>query len=451
MSASSTQHVENLVIGAGLVGSITGWILAERGRGGVLLDKSADAGGVNGSFVDALGNRFDHGRHVINADRDEFTARFFSDVQGGGVRRFILRRAIAVRGHLIPYAAELAEWPEALRERIALDVDAGPVRLGSTRAELARVYGRWFADLAFDEMLGAYPTLRWQREHGVPEERLMRWIFPWFFPRSAAEAEPAPGAERGVYSQESREYHYRTRHSRPPREEVLYPTANGFGNWIECMLARVRERMAVVLGAADLELDFDPETLVLRSAAANGTRYVPERVFWCAPLPVLCKTLGWALPKGHPQSELLGNFAFREPVSTRYHEILFADPRHPIRRINLPELIAGAERSRTLQVEFTTPEGVYDLADGEWIERWHASLVELGIVARGNALVNAELRRVARGVVTTEDLGAFVAQCRARLEDSGTNLVAPHLAAASDNNSRLVPGVFARVQDALGG
>ncbi len=451
MKSMPTQRVQNLIIGAGLVGSITGWILAERGHSGVLLDRSSDAGGVNGSFLDALGNRFDHGRHVINADRDAFTSQFFTDVQNGNVRRFTLRRGIVLCGHVIPYAAPLADWPEALRERIELDVAAGPVRLGSTREQFARVYGRWFADLAFDEMLSAYPTLVWQREHGVPEERLMRWIFPWFFPRTKAEGEPAPGKEQGVYSQESRDYHYSARHSNPPREEVLYPREGGFGNWIECMLAGVRERMEVLLGAVDVSFDFDPKTLALRSVTAGGRRYVPERVFWCAPLPVLCKILGWPLPGGHPQGELLGNFAFRDPVDAGYHEILFADPRHLIRRVTLPEVIAGAARSRTLQVEFTTPEGMYSFAEGEWLERWHASLIELGIVSSDNPLLNAELRRVSRGIVTTADLGEFVTGCRARLEASGTNLIAPHLAAASDNNSRLVPEVHRRVTEALAG
>jgi hypothetical protein len=168
-------------------------------------------------------------------------------------------------------------------------------------------------------------------------------------------------------------------------------------------------------------------------------------------LPVLCKTLGWPLPAGHPQTELLGNFAFRDPVDTVYHEILFADPRHRIRRVNLPELIAGADRSHTLQVEFTTLEGAHSLSEGEWIEHWQGSLIDLGIVSPGNPLLNAELRRVSRGIVTTADLGEFVAQCRSRLAASDTNLVTPHLAAASDNNSRLVPEVYRRVTAALGG
>ncbi|MDZ7736286.1 MAG: FAD/NAD(P)-binding protein [Gammaproteobacteria bacterium] len=41
-----TKHAENLIIGAGLVGSITAWILAQHGRTGILLERNNDPGGV---------------------------------------------------------------------------------------------------------------------------------------------------------------------------------------------------------------------------------------------------------------------------------------------------------------------------------------------------------------------------------------------------------------------
>jgi len=60
---TENKHVENLIIGAGLVGSITAWILAQHGKTGVLLERNSDPGGVNGSYSDPDGNWFDHGRH----------------------------------------------------------------------------------------------------------------------------------------------------------------------------------------------------------------------------------------------------------------------------------------------------------------------------------------------------------------------------------------------------
>jgi protoporphyrinogen oxidase len=447
--AETARHVDNLIVGAGLVGSMTGWILAQQGYPALMLEASDTPGGVNGSFRDALGNLFDHGRHVINADRSPFTSHFFTAVLGGAVRRFNLETGIFVHGHLIPYAAPLEQWPEPLRARIRLDERAPPVRVGSDRAAFARAYGGWFADLVFEEMLEAFPTLRWKRSRGCPEALLMDWIFPWFFPVSRVEAAPDPETEAGVYSAESRDYHYRARHARPPRTEVLYPDREGFGRWIDAMLEQCRRSVEVMLGVRDLRFDFEPGSARLRAVAANGCRYTAERVFWCAPLPVLCRQLDWTLPRGQPQSELLGSFAFARPVATPYHDILFADPAHLVRRVNFPERLFGGSGSRTLQVEFTCPDDEYGFDAPEWRERWLASLIATGVVAPDNAVLNFDFKRLSRGILTLEDLDGFVTGCRRRLDESDTNLVAPRLSAASDNNSRLVPEVFRRVYDAL--
>lgn len=443
------RHVENLVIGAGLVGSITAWILARQGYSGVVLEKGETPGGVNGSFRDPLGNIFDHGRHVIDADRNPFAANFFIASMGGRVRRFDLETGLFLHGHLFPHAAPLDAWPEPLRNRIKLDESAPKVAPGSSRAAFARAYGSWFADLMFTEMLDAFPTLRWRRNQGTPEEKLLDWIFPWFAPVSGVEARPDAASEQGVHSHESRSYHYSRRHAQPPRVEVLYPLENGFGGWIETMLAQCAERVELRSGIRDLRFDFDKTSLRLNSVSADGVEYTAERVFWCVPLPILCRLLDWPLPTGTAQGDYLGSFAFRDPVIPTWHDILFADPRHLIKRINFPERIAGQEDCRTLQVEFSTPGGEYKFEPEQWRERWLASLRETGIVAAGNEPLSFDFRHISRGIVTTADVNAFVAEARARLDDSHSNLIAPRLSAASDNNSRLVPEVFRRVFDAL--
>lgn len=443
------KPVENLVVGAGLVGAVTARTLARHGQRGVLVERNADPGGVNGSFADDRGNWFDHGRHVISDGRSAFTTEFVTEVLRGRVRRFDLKRGLVVRGHLIPYAAELPDWPEALREGVRLDPGAR-VGLGSSREAFARAYGRWFADLAFDEMMAAYPVLTWHRERGVPEAHLMRWIFPWFFPRSEAEAPPDAGDRAGVYSEESRRYHYDCRHANPPRESVMYPEEGGFGRLVEAMLEDGREGFDLHLGAEDIDIDIDPESLAVRSVSTGGIRYRPDRVFWCAPLPVLCRYLGWTLPAGEPQWELLGSFTFERPVDRGLHEVLFADPDHPVRRINFPGLIAGGSDSHTLQVEYTTVGDEARLGADEWRSRWLTSLRKLGFVDAGAEPVFFDFKRVSRGVVSTEDLGAFLAGCEERIHGASGNLVAPHLAVASDNNARLIPKVHARVERALG-
>lgn len=448
MARMREKNVDNLIVGAGLVGSLVARILARHGQRGVLVERNRDPGGVNGSFTDGLGNWFDHGRHIISCDRSAFTTNFVIEALNGRVRRFDLTRGIVVRGHLIPYASELEDWPEALRGHIQLDPTAR-VKLGSTRAEFARAYGATFADMVFDEMLAAYPTLVWKREHGMAEERLLDWIFPWFFPRSKVEAAPQDVDEAGVYSEESRRYHYERRHDNPPREEVLYPEEGGFGGLIHALLDGSRAAFDLHLGAEDIEIDIDSESLEVRGVTTNGVRYAADRVFWCAPLPVLCKHLGWGLPEGQPQWELLGSFTFEEPVDNGYHEILFADPSHPIRRINFPGLIAGEQRSRTLQVEYTTLGNEARCDADEWRLRWLSSLRELGLLHAGQEPVFFDLKRVSRGVVSSEDLGAFLAGCERAIDTAAGNLVAPHLAVASDNNARLIPKVVGRVEAVL--
>lgn len=442
------RHVDNLIIGAGLVGAVTARTLERRGERGILVERSADPGGVNGSFTDGLGNWFDHGRHIISHDRSSFTTEFVTDVLRGSLRRFDLKRGIVVRGHLIPYAATLAHWPEPLQRLIDLDPEAR-IGLGATRAEFARAYGRRWADLVFDEMMHAYPVLEWQRQRGVTEERLTRWLFPWFFPRSGVEEAPNTGDRAGVYSEESRRYHYECRHAEPPRETVLYPREGGFGRLVHAMLEDSQPDFDLYLGAEDIDIDVDPERLVVHSVTAGGGRYHADRVFWCAPLPVLCRYLGWRLPQGEPQWELLGSFTFEAPVDNGHHEILFADPAYPIRRINFPGLIAGGQRSQALQVEYTTLGDEARRDGGEWRSIWLASLRELGIVRADQEPVFFDFKRVSRGVVSTEDLGAFLKGCEQAIDRAQGNLVAPHLAVASDNNARLIPKVHRFVERVL--
>lgn len=446
-----TKHVENLIIGAGLVGSITAWILAQHGKTGALLERNTDPGGVNGSFADPDGNWFDHGRHVINADRSDFTSNFFRQVLGDtGVREFDLQRGIFVKGHLIPYAAPPELWPDEIKNRLKLNSEIPGVHLGSTRAEFAQAYGVWFADLVFDEMMQAYPILMWKREHGMPEEKLLDWLFPWFFPRTHLEQRPDSVNELGVYSDESRLYHYERRHAEPPAEPVLYPAGDGgYAAWIHAMLAAAGKSFSILTGLADIQADIDLQTLEVRSVTAGGQNYTADNVYWCAPLPVLCKYAGWPLPKGEPQWELMGSFTFNEPVNSEYHEILFADPAHKIRRINFPGLFTDNCPSRTLQVEFTTLGAEVHRDPEEWRKEWLDSLRRLGIINQGTEPKYFDFKKVSRGIVSTEDLSSFLADCEWRIKQADGNLIAPHMAVASDNNARLVPKIFHNLQGAL--
>jgi len=276
----------------------------------------------------------------------------------------------------------------------------------------------------------------------------MRWLFPWFFPLTEMEAEPDMQKEQGVYNEEARKYHFNSRHAAND-EEALYPQQGGFGYWIESMLEQMQGNVESMLGAEDIEFDFDLNTLRLNSIKTNNKIITADKIFWCAPLPILCRILGWTLPEGLPQIEILGNFAFRKLVNMDFHEILFADPEHLIRRVNSPSLIAGNGENKTLQVEFTTPINMYNYSDEEWTEKWLNSLKKLNLVSKGNEVLNCEIRQVSRGIVTTADLNQFVDDCREKLSQSESNLITPHLAAASDNNSRLIPNVYNTIIESI--
>jgi len=341
------------------------------------------------------------------------------------------------------------QWPTPLRERLEIDPRAPGVHLGAPREAFTRAYGQWFADLVFDEMMSAYPVLMWKRERGMPEENLLDWLFPWFFPRTALELRPDQVSEEGVYSQESRLYHYDGRHADPPSEPVLYPASGGYARWIHAMLEQAADTMEIRTGLSDVAAEIDAETLAVRSVTAGGRRYSADRVFWCAPLPVFCKAVGWQLPAGEPQWELLGSFTFERPVRTDYHEILFADPRHRIRRVNFPGHIAGDDTGRTVQVEFTTLGDEAQRPGPEWRAEWLQSLRDIGIVEDREKPIWYDFKRVPRGVVSTEDLGGFLDGCKRRLDAAESNLATPHLAVASDNNARLVPRVYRHVREFL--
>jgi len=390
---------------------------------------------------------------VINADRSDFTTNFFREVLGdNNVREFDLTRGIVVQGHMIPYATSPECWPDEIKDRLKINPECSGIHLGATRAEFSDAYGSWFANLVFDKMIEAYPTITWKREHGTSEEYLLDAIFPWFFPRTSLEQRPDTVDELGVISDESRLYHYERRHAEPPTEMVLYPKGSGgYAIWIHKMLEKAQKSFDVRTGLTDIQVDIDPESLDVHSVTAGEISYTADNVFWCAPLPVLCRVTGWRLPKGEPQWELLGSFTFNEPVSSDYHEILFADPEHKIRRINFPGLLTDDRHSTTLQVEYTTLGDEVYRDPEEWRKDWLDSLYRLGIIEEGVEPKYFDFKRVSRGIISMEDLGEFLADCEWKIKQANKNFVVPHLAVASDNNARLVPKVYSCIEEYING
>ena len=159
MTADMIEQSDALVIGGNTAGVTVAYLLGQYGYKTRLLERSPYLGGIDRSFRNSNGRIFDHGLHVLEYMRSEFVTRLFSQAVNGEVNKVERRRGIVLRNHVIRYNAEPRDWPEELR---AMLPDGELVdKLGTdrpTRENLAKFYGKPFADLIFDEALPSYPS-----------------------------------------------------------------------------------------------------------------------------------------------------------------------------------------------------------------------------------------------------------------------------------------------------
>jgi hypothetical protein len=379
-----SEERDALVVGGNMAGLAIAYLLGQYGYRTTLVEKAARLGGVDGSFVNGRGRSFDFGMHALDHMRAEFVTKLLTHAVRGRVRRLPKRRAIVLRGHLIPYNAPPSAWPAELRALLR----AGPIvdDLGSappTRAALGRIYGAAFAAMIFDEALRSYPAECRHLDFGVDESALMVNVYPWFFPRVEREGRADDPHHR-----------YQERVRREQDEHVIYPESGGFAGFAEGLAARAREAGVEILqGAGDLAFDMDPAARVVRSCTALGRTFSARRVYWCGPVGALCGLLGEEAPDVAPERFVLGSFQFARPVSCPYLELIVADPAHPINRASFPGKLHG-EPDDLVQLEFAFPKasGAYGAGAEYWLETWLDSLRALGVVQRDNELVEFDLK-----------------------------------------------------------
>ena len=239
-------------------------------------------GGADGSFTTAAARTFDHGLHVLDADRSADDPDLFVAAVDGEVHRTVLRRAIVLRGDVVPYAPTREQLPA--RPRRAAPAGELVDDLGDdlpTRDRLAGCYGRAYVDLVFDEVLPSFPSEARHLAFGVDEARLLVNVYPWFFPR----VRWARPRRRRVAP-----FHDRLRAGVP--QEVLCPPG-GFGALRRRASRRRSTRSAptVVVGVGDLDVEVEPGTHTVASVTAGGRRYVAEHYVWAAGWPQLCALL----------------------------------------------------------------------------------------------------------------------------------------------------------------
>ena len=363
--------LDAVVIGASMRGLVAATLLDRAGRRTVVVDRSRSLGGSDGSFTTAGGSVFDHGLHVLDADRSAITSELLLGAVGGALHRTELRRALVLRGHVVPYAPTREELPDELARLLPpgeLVDDLGDDL--PTRERLAGCYGRGYVDFVFDEVLPSFPSEARHLAFGVDEARLLVNVYPWFFPRVQWS---------GASTDESRAFHDRLRAGVP--QAVLCPPG-GFGRFAAGLAAGLDpDRVEVVLGAADLAVEVRPGTHTITSVTAGGRRLTADRYLWAAGWPQLCALLDLPCQDAATDRVHLGSFRLDRPASTPHHELLVGDPALHVNRIHLPGELRGTSEP-LLQVEFAVPvaDDRWPQDPDHWRSRWEADCRALGLL-----------------------------------------------------------------------
>ena len=365
------ERLDAVVIGATTRGLAATYVLSNRGRRAVLLERAPQVGGGDGSFVTADGSRFEYGMHVLDDMRSEVATRLFKRVVDGQVHRVKLKRAIVLRNQIIPYAPAPAEMPAEFHRMLPGDdlVDD----LGNeppTRERLAAFYGREYVDLVFDEVLPSYPSEHRHVAFGVPESELMANIYPWFFPR--ARRRPRRGDE-------SRAFHDRLRNG--VDQYILYPRDGGFAGFCEGFVHHFDpERIEVICGVGDFEIVLEADSHRIEGIEAAGRRFKADQYFWASSWPELCRLLRLPCQETATDRVVIGSFRLNRPARTEFYELLVGDPRHSINRLYFPAAFREAVEP-LMQIEYAFPVAEErSLAPEHWRTTWLGNLRSLELL-----------------------------------------------------------------------
>lgn len=366
------QELDAVVVGASTRGLVATYVLSAFGFRAVLLERAPFIGSADGSFQLSDGTWFDFGMHVLDDMRSPMATHLFRHVVGQRVNRLKLKRAMVLRGHIVPYAPEPSSLPDELKQLLhpgELTDDIGDEL--PTRDRLAKHYGAGYADLIYDEVLPSYPTENRHREFGVDESELLVNIYPWFFPR--ARRTPKQGDI-------SRAFHDKLRSGID--QHILYPLEGGFGGFCRGFVESYdADRIEVVTGAADVAIHLGTGKHEIDHISASGRQFRATHYFWASGWPDLCRLLDIECQNPATDQIVLGSFRLNEAADTEFHEILFGDPRHKINRISFPGAFRGSDEP-LVQIEFAFPVAENRSLDGDgWKQEWLDSLRELGILS----------------------------------------------------------------------
>ena len=376
------EDVDAIVIGSNIRGLVSAYVLDQLGCRVVVLDRSPAVGGVDGSFVTPGDTRFEYGMHVLDFERSRVATRLFTKVVNGAVHKVLLRRALVLRGETVPYAPTVEQLPASLRAMLPAQGVRDDIAGEPTREDLVRCYGEAFTTYILDEVLPSYPTEDRHRAFGVDPAKLLANIYPWFFPRVDRNPENP---------NESRSFHDRLRAGED--QYLLYPREGGFGGFAAGFVQSFSDRVEVLLGA-DVNMETDPATHVVRWIDAQDRRFRAPHVFWGASWPALCKAVD--LPCQHIATDrvFIGSFRLNRPATSDYLELLVGDPDFRINRVYFPGRFRESD-DPLLQLEYAAPVALDLSNDAEhWRERWVADLQRMGVLDDGHSIDEFDYKSV---------------------------------------------------------
>jgi protoporphyrinogen oxidase len=386
MNASDRTTHDAIVIGGNIAGLATAYQVAHYGYRTRLIERGPQLGGVDASFANKNGRVFDFGSHALDWMRSEFTTRLFTHILDGACHRLERRRALVIRGHLIPHSAPVSEWPEDIR---AMFPDGEIVdELGSdptTFENLSKYYGEEFTRIIFEDVLPSYPSELIHTQHGVEPSKLMATLYPWFFPRARRAAAAAD---------KSREFQDKMLAAK--KEYLLYPSEGGFGMFASKWGEKLRAMgVEVTTGATDIAYDIDESTDSITAIRTGGETLTAPRIFWAAPATALLALLGREAPDLQPDRFFLGSMELEHTVNCAFTELLVADRNHMINRVSFPGAFARAQNN-LVQLEFAVPRDDDRVKDAPeaWRDRWLESMRALGVIQHDNQLRDFDLKTV---------------------------------------------------------
>lgn len=428
------KNYDVIIIGGGLSGLTAAYTCQQFGFSSIILERSDRLGGGNQSLKDSHGNIFDNGFHALDYDRSTLTTKFFQKILGDKFHKFILKRGIIIKDHLLEYNSEIVNWPEDLRRLFISDKFVDKIeRLNSTK-QLSEIYGADFVSLLVDEILQSYPSKKWAIENEGKVEDHLDFVYPWFLPKTSKKIHR---------SGESEMFHDKSRNS---EHFVLYPDEGGFEKFPLSLASElIHNGQSIELNCDDISFNHSsPNNFFINDVKTKGCPYSAPLILWCAPLGQLFNMLNIPLNiNGKAQRLVLGNFVFNKEIKCNYHEILVGSTNHLINRISFPGKIA-CKKNNLVQVEFNFPEGSFDLNQDQWKDKWIKSLNEIGIIEKSN-LLNFTFQNEIRGFVTKDPLYKISSELIYQISKLKTNLKIPFPMLGPENINRLIPETIQNV------